>query len=140
MRNERFKQVACISEKSPQAFEKKMNNILAGIANPEIIIDTAREYTAYVIYSVRKEVPETLIELLELLDEDGGGSCEQCPYFKRKKDKRMKRHDCTAKGIWVRANERACEVYYKDKMQRAGEMQRAEEMIEQYKNIPYTIE
>lgn len=134
MRSERFKQVACISEKSPQAFEAKINNILAGIANPEIILDTAREYTAYVIYSVRKDVPETLIELLELLDADGGGSCEQCPHFKRNKDKRIKRHDCTAKGIRVRANGRACEVYYKDKKQRA------EEMIEQYKNIPYTIE
>lgn len=135
MRSERYKQVACISETNAHAFEQKTNAILAGIINPEIILDKVKPFTAYIFYNIRKDVPETVLELLEMLDTDGGrATCEKCPHFVRSTDRRRKWHTCDHDGQPTRADSRACEVYYMEKHKLYTEA------IEQYKNIPYEIE
>lgn len=135
MRNEHYKQMACISETDPQIFEQKTNAILAGLINPEIVLDRVKPFTAYIFYKVRKDVPEDILELFEMLDTaDGKRTCSDCPYFKKSTDKRRRKHTCTLTGNMTRADSRACEEYYKAKMQRYRGL------LEEYKNIPYTLE
>ena len=134
MRSEHYKQVACVSETSPQAFEQKINTILAGITNPEIVLDRTRPFTAYIIYKVRKDVPETVLELLELLDpESKRATCKQCPHFKRSNDRRKKWHPCDIHGR-RHEDQSVCEQYY---LERQRELDRA---IAEYRNIPFEIE
>lgn len=133
MRNEHYKQIACISETDPQIFEQKINGILAGLINPEIILDRTQPFTAYVIYRIKKQVPEDLLELLEMIDGQHR-TCRECPYFQKSTDKRRKLHTCTLTGKSTREDSRACEEYYRAK---------AEEhktILEEYRNLPYTIE
>lgn len=135
MRNEHYKQVACVSELDAESFEQKINTILAGIIDPEIILDKAKPFTAYIIYRVRKDVPETVLELLEMLDVDGGcATCQNCPHLVRSKDKRKKWHKCGLTGEQVKEDSRACETYYIEKRKQYREI------IEEYMQIPYTIE
>lgn len=135
MRAERYKQIACISEKDARTFETKANALLAGITEPEIILDRTKPYTAYIIYNVRKDAPESIIELLEMLDKDGGrATCANCPHFVRSTDRRKRWHYCNHKDTRVHEGARACEVYYLERMTNPAEA------IEQFKNIPYEIE
>lgn len=133
MRNDHIKQCACISETDPQIFQEHMNGILSRITNPEIIMDRCKPFTAYVYYSVSKDTPETLLELLELL-EGGTHNCGECPYLIRSKDKRKKWHTCGKTGTPTREDSRACEEFYREK--RAER----EKLIHEYEQIPYTIE
>ena len=135
MRNDRFKQVACVSAPDAATFETQSNAILAGINDPEIIFDKTRPFTAYIVYRVRKDVPETVLELLELLDDDGGhATCANCPHLQRSEDKRKKWHTCRLTGERTREDSRACEHYY------VAKRQTQREALQQYQNLPYTIE
>lgn len=135
MRDMRCKQIACISETNAQSFETKMNAILTGISNPSITFDPSKPFTAYVLYSVKKEMPETLLELLELLDGNQHRRCEECPYFERSTDLRRKWHKCNYDDTKTRADSAACEQYYRAKYE--GYNLKA---LEELNNRPYEIE
>ena len=133
MRKDYFKQCACISETDPQVFQEHMNGILGRITNPEIIMDRCKPFTAYIYYKVSKDAPETLLELLEML-EGKSYTCGDCPHFQRDTDKRKSWHTCRLRGDKTREDSRACEELYR--------MKRAErdKLIQEYEQIPYTIE
>ena len=135
MRSTKFKQCACISEASAAAFQDAANAILAQTPEPEIVIDKTQPFTAYIFYKVSKKVPETVLELLELLDANGGNAtCENCPAFIRSNDRRRKWGSCRRKGIKTKCDARACELYY---LQLRRE---AEQITKEFEQIPYTID
>ena len=135
MRSIKFKQCACISEASAAAFQNAINAILQQTPEPEIVIDRTQPFTAYVFYKVSKDAPETVLELLEMLDTDGGrAQCQDCPEFIKSKDKRTKWGKCGRKGTKTRCDGRACELYY------LARRREAERIAEEFKQIPYTIE
>ena len=135
MKDTKFKQCACISETSAGAFQDAANAILAQLPDPEIVIDKSKPFTMYVFYNVKRSTPETVLELLEMLDKDGGNAhCEDCPAFIRCKDKRKKWGRCRRKPEPVRSDARACELYYLERRREA------DRIAEEFKQIPYTIE
>lgn len=134
MRNDKIKQCACISESNPQIFQEKINIVLSRITNPEIILDRTRSFTAYVFYSVNRNTPETLLELMEMI-EGQSYTCADCPYLVRSTDKRKKWHTCGRDGSRTRDDSRACEDLYRMKRDER------KQLINEYENtIPYTIE
>ena len=135
MRSIKFKQCACISEASAGAFQDAINAMLQQTPEPEIVIDKTQPFTAYIFYKVHKNAPETVLELLEMLDTDGGqAQCQDCPEFIKSTDKRRKWGKCRRKIEPVRADGRACELYY------LARRREAEHIAEEFKQIPYTIE
>lgn len=135
MKSIRFKQCACISEASAGAFQDAINSVLQQTPEPEIIIDKTQPFTAYIFYKVSKDAPETVLELLEMLDTDGGrGHCEDCPAYEPPTDKRCKWGRCRQKNEKTRGDARACEIYY------LGRRREKVELYNEYKQIPFTIE
>lgn len=135
MKDTKFKQCACISEASAAAFQDAANGLLAQLANPEIIIDQTQPFTMYVFYNVHRDTPETVLELLEKLDADGGcAKCDNCPAFIRSKDKRRKWGSCRRTAQPIRCDTRACELYYLERRREA------DQIAEEFKQIPFTIE
>lgn len=134
MKSIRFKQCACISEASAGAFQDAINSVLQQTPEPEIVIDKTQPFTAYIFYKVSKDAPETVLELLEMLDTDGGNAhCENCPAYEPPTDKRRKWGRCRQKNEKTRGDARACEIYYIGR--RKGKI----DLYEEYKQIPYTI-
>lgn len=133
MKESTYKQIACISESNAEIFQDKANNILATIAEPEIVLDGTRPFTMYILYSIRKDVPETVLELLEMLDADGGHAhCEDCPAFIKSPDRRRKWGGCRRKPDKpTRCDSRACELYYLERRREA------ERITEEFEQIPY---
>ena len=135
MKDTKFKQCACISEASAGAFQDAANAVLARVADPEIVIDKTTPFTMYVFYSVHRDTPETVLELLELLDKDGGHAlCENCPAFVRSKDKRKKWGRCRRKSGPTRCDARACELYYLERRREA------DRIAKEFEQIPYTVD
>ena len=136
MRVNNFKQMACISENNAALFQERVNSILTQVPNPEIVLDRTRPFTVYVFYEIRKDVPETVLELLEMLDADGGkAKCEDCPAFIRSHDKRKKWGNCRKKPDKpTRCDSRACELYYLERRREA------ERIAEEFKQIPFKSE
>lgn len=134
MKERVFKQLACVSEDDAANFENKVNDILAQTPDPEIIIDQTRPFTMYVLYKVRKSAPESALELLELLDPNGGhATCKNCDYFIKDKDRRKKWGICSRKkGERTHTDARACELYYLELRKDAAQL------LKQYEQIPYT--
>lgn len=134
MKETRFKQCACISEASADSFQDAANAILAQLADPEIVMDHNKPFTMYVFYNVRRDAPESVLELLELLDTDGGSAkCQNCPAFIKSKDRRRKWGKCRRKNIEAKADSRACELYYLEKRREAAEI------ANEFEQIPYMI-
>lgn len=135
MKNTKFKQCACISEVSAPAFQDAVNSVLTQIPEPEIVVDQTQPFTIYIFYNVRRNMPETVLELLEMLDADGGNAhCEDCPAFIRSTDKRKKWGSCRRKVIPTRCDTRACELYYLERRREAATI------AAEFEQIPYTIE
>ena len=135
MKSIRFKQCACVSESSAGAFQNAINAVLQQTPEPEIVIDKTQPFTAYIFYKVSKDAPETVLELLEMLDSDGGrAQCQDCPEFIKSKDKRTKWGKCRRKNVPIRADGRACELYY------LARRREADRIAEEFKQIPYAIE
>lgn len=134
MKERAFKQLACVSEKDAASFEDKVNDVLAQTPDPEIIIDQTRPFTMYVLYNVSKNVPESALELLELLDPNGGhATCKNCDYFTKDNDRRKKWGICSRKkGEKTHADARACELYYLELRKDAAQL------LRQYEQISYT--
>ena len=133
MRSEKYKQIIAICENNAEAFQDRMNDALARVADPEIIFDNNRSFTAYVTYRVRKDVPEDVLELFELIEGESH-ICKECPHFMLAQDKRKRWGFCTLKVEKTRPDSRACEHFY------VWRMKQLEEIAEEYKQLPYTIE
>lgn len=133
MRSEKYKQIIAICENDAEAFQDRMNDALIRVADPEIVFDNNRAFTAYVTYRVKREVPENVLELLELLDGESH-YCEECPHYEISSDKRKKWGSCKLKGIKTRPGSRACEHFY------VWRMKQLEQIAEEYKQLPYEIE
>ena len=134
MRSTKFKQCACISEASAEAFQDAANAILAQLPNPEIIVDQTKPFTMYIFYTVRRDTPEDILELLEMLDADGGHAhCQDCPAFVPDTDRRKKSGRCKLRADIVSRDYRACEFYY---MKRRDGKTR---IVDELANVPYLI-
>lgn len=134
MRSTKFKQCACISETSADAFQDAVNALLAQLPNPEIIVDQTQPFTMYIFYNVRRDTPENALELLEMFDSDGGNAhCRDCPAFVPDSDRRRKSGKCVFRDDKVRRDLRACEFYY---MKRRGSGTR---IVDELAQTPYLI-
>lgn len=136
MRNVTFKQSICISETDAGIFQEKMNAALSQIPNPEIVFDNTLPMTAYIFYRVSKDQPETLLELLEMLDTktQGRATCEICQHFERSEDRRKKWGTCRKYNKPIHMNGRACEAYYLELREVSAKL------IEEYRQIPFLID
>ena len=110
MRSEKVKQVKCIHGSSAVDFERKMNEALAPLVDPEIIFDKTAPYTATIVYTMRRDMPDSLLELLEMIY--GSFTCGDCVNFRRPKDKRCKWGKCLAGQEKTREDSRACIKFY----------------------------
>lgn len=133
MRTERIRQIICISESSAEIFESRMNEALSRVVNPEIHIDTTRSFTAYIFYNVKRDVPEDILELFELVEGDHH-HCKECPHYVHPTDKRRKRGSCNITSEHVRADSPACEHFYLLKYKSLSAASN------KYRALPYTIE
>lgn len=133
MRTDRLKQVRCISETTAAAFEDKINEVLANLGDPEIRIDTNMPFTAYIIYSVQRDLPETILEMFELVDGESH-FCKECPHFLKSTDKRKKWGTCVLKSAPSCTDSRACEEFYLYRFQLYKEAEK------KYTELPFTAE
>lgn len=111
MKRDKVKQIICISEPDPSVFEEKMNEALTNLIDPDVRIFETMPFTAVILYSVSRDMPENVLELLELVDGENH-SCSECPHFVKPTDGRVKWGSCNAKGVKTRGDSRACEDFY----------------------------
>ncbi len=52
------KQIKVIAESSANIFEKRANQLLTKLDNPQIIFDRTRPYTIYVVYDAPADLTE----------------------------------------------------------------------------------
>ena len=134
MRTTQFKQCVCISEANAAAFQDAANAILAQLPNPEIIVDRTKPFTMYIFYNVQRDTPEDVLELLEMLDADGGHAhCIDCPAFVPDPDRRRKRGRCQLRAGEYFRDLPACEFYY---MKRRNSDTR---IVDELAQVPYLI-
>lgn len=89
----------------------------------------------YIFYNVRRDTPETILELLEMLDTDGGrAQCQHCPAFIKSHDRRRKWGYCKRKEAQTKCDARACELYYLERRREAMAI------VKEFEQIPYTID
>ena len=132
MRTERIKQIICISETNAEIFEKKMNDALSHLVDPEIRIDANRSFTAYIFYQVKRDVPEDILELFELVEGEHH-HCKECPHYIAPTDKRRKWGSCAITSGQVRGDGSACEHYYLLKYKSLSAASN------RYRELPYTL-
>lgn len=133
MKTERIKQIRCISASNAVDFEDRMNEALSGLSDPEIQFDMTRPFTATIVYHVRRDVPECVLELFEMI-EGKHRCCSDCPYMAPAEDARKKWTTCSATGEPTRVDSRACEKYYLIRYKALTEV------TERYMAIPYVAE
>jgi len=101
------KRTIFIEATTGQEFEKKMNETLKGLPDPEIQI--FGKYEGCIIYT--EHIYEEEKTIAQLFEEAGcGAKCEDCPYYERPTDRRVKWTVCH--GRKVKADSRACDSYY----------------------------
>ena len=135
MKTTRKKQLLCIAEKDAATFQTKVNAALAGLSDPEIILDQSRPFTLYAFYTVRRDEPESILELLEMLDTEAKhATCIDCPMFRRSPDRRRKWGHCRKDGREVRLDARPCEYFYRYRHRENADL------AAQLESAPYLIE
>lgn len=134
MRTKKLIQIEVVCVDDPETFQQRVNAALSRHENPKLIFDKLKSFTAYIVYEIHKDAPETMLELYEMLDESGGAECGECPYFERIIDGRVKWHNCTLHKSRTREDSRACEEFYK--MRR----EEAKRLTAEYENIPFKID
>lgn len=112
MRGEYQTQMICISETSGQLFELKMNEALKSLVNPDIRLDQTRPFTAYIFYQVQHDIPESIIEAIELI-EGSKHYCDECPACEIPEDKRKKWYFCLHHKKKIHNGQTACIDFYK---------------------------
>lgn len=133
MKTERVKQIICISEPNAEIFENRMNEALSHVVDPEIHLDTNRSFTAYIFYNVKRDVPEDILELFEMVEGEHH-RCNECPHYVPPTDKRRKWGRCAITSGQVRADGPACEHYYLLKYKSLSAAS------SKYRELPYTLE
>lgn len=133
MRADRVKQIICVSESSADAFQEKMNEALSGLSDPEIRFDNSNLFKAVIVYTVRRDVPEDVLELFEMVDGNNRRCCD-CPHYVSPTDKRRKWGLCSATDQKTRPESRACEQYYLIRYKALSEA------ANEYSNTPYVLE
>ena len=111
MKSDRIKQVKCICADNAEDFQDKLNEQLMHLDNPEITYFKDMPYYAIITYVVKRDMPESIIELFEMVD---GRSyvCAACPHFSKTDDKRKKWGSCSASCIPMRMDSPVCESFY----------------------------
>lgn len=132
MRLDNIKQIRCITASTAEEFEERVNEVLAHIKDPEIEFDNNRPYTCTIVFTVRRNTPETVLELFEMVD-GSSHTCIECPHFVHSTDKRKKWSTCSLKAEPTRSDSRACERYY------LWQYKVLTEAKEEYHELPYTI-
>ena len=133
MRSDAFKQAIVIQESNAADFQNALNNALSGLNDPEINIEKSIPFTAYIFYTARRDVPESVLELFEMIDGDHH-TCEECPYLTMPNYKRVKRGTCSIKSCRTRKDSRACERFYLWKHKQLEQTERL------YEQIPYVAD
>lgn len=133
MKQDRVKQIICISEDNAADFEERMNDALSNLSDPEIHMYENNPFTAVIVYFVKRNIPEDLLELFELVEGESF-SCLDCPHYVRPTDKRRKWGECSIMLKPTRADSRACEKYY------AFRYKMLSEAKERFLELPFTAE
>lgn len=110
MRADKVKQIVVVCDPDPERFEARMNEALAGLTDPEVHLYENMPFTATIIYTVRRNMPEDVLELFEMVE--GNHTCAECPHLVRPDDKRKKWCTCSVKSTRTRSDSRACEYFY----------------------------
>ena len=133
MKQDKIKQVICISERNAMDFQDRMNEALSQLSDPEIRTYENQPFIATIVYTVRRDLPENVLELFEMI-EDRSYTCEACPHFVRSEDKRKKWGSCALTCERTRSDSRACERFYVYRYKVLSEAK------EQYLQIPFSAE
>lgn len=133
MRTERVKQIICICETNATIFENKMNDALSHLVDPEIHIDANRSFTAYIFYNVKRDVPEDILELFEMVEGEHH-ICKDCPHYIPPEDKRKKWGSCAITSMQTKRDTPACEHYYLLKYKTLSAAS------DKYRELPYVLE
>ena len=112
MRGEYQTQMICVSETNGALFELKMNEALKTLVNPDIRLDPNRSFTAYIFYQIKHDVPETVVEAIELI-EGSRYHCKECSACELSEDGRMKHGVCRIFDKKVRYDSPVCIEFYK---------------------------
>ena len=141
MKRIRRDRIAVISEKSPGLFEAAINNRLDELAEykPELVIESIKDNTAFIRYTIDEYIPESLADKCELLGVKY--HCEDCLYCTLKRnadgtiDRRAKKSYCEKgkKATWIHAE--ACDVYYFELISGTGQFKRGGGIPENAKKI-----
>lgn len=99
-----FQQFAIVKEDTAPLLTEKLNAEIYRLKDyePKVTFSDADPLAAYISYTVREEVPETIVEASEV--NGVRFVCEQCPHFcpvlksDGKADSRVKYGDCTFEG------------------------------------------
>lgn len=101
------KRMIFIEAATGKEFEEKMNDTLKGLPDPEVQI--FGKFEGCIIYT--EHIYEEEKTIAQLFEEAGcGAKCEDCPYYERPTDGRVKWTVCH--GRKVKADSRACDSYY----------------------------
>ena len=130
MRSDKFKQAIVIQESNAADFQAALNDALSGLNDPEINIERSIPFTAYIFYTARRDVPESVLELFEMIDGESH-TCQECPYLSMPDDRRVKRGTCSVKACQTRKDSTACEHFY------LWKHKQLEKVDEIYKQIPF---
>ena len=133
MRQDKIRQVICISENNAADFEERMNESLRHLSDPEIKLYDNSPYTAVILYKVTRNIPEDILELFELV-EGQRHNCIECPHFVKSDDKRKKWGSCALNAQPTRMDSRACEDYYLFRYKVLSEASK------KYAELPFTVE
>lgn len=133
MKQDKVKQVICIYADNPDDFQEKMNESLSHLSNPEITFFKDMPFYAIITYTVKRDMPEDMLELLEMI-EGQSYTCEACPHFVRPEDKRKKWGSCSSSCQPTKADSRACETFYVHRYKILSDAK------ERYLEIPFKAE
>lgn len=133
MKTDRVKQVICISAGNAEDFQDQMNEALAHLSDPEIRLYDV-PYTAVIIYAAKRNMPESILEMLEIT-EGKNYTCEACPHFGRETDdKRTRWGYCALDSKPIRQDARACERFYVYRYNLLSDIR------DKYLDMPFTAE
>ena len=101
------KRLIYIEAATGKEFERKMNETLKGLCDPQIEIYGKNE--GVIIYT--EHIFEEEKTIADLFEEAGcGATCSECPYYSKPTDGRVKWTVCN--GRKVKADSKACDSYY----------------------------
>ena len=110
MKVTREKRTIFIKEQTNADFDRRLNESLKDLVNPEVQIYGMFECAILYDEITYEEEQKTIADLFE--EAGCGKKCADCPFFEKSEDQRRKWHKCTLKDRKTRADSRACDSYY----------------------------